>query len=250
MKLPAVFLLLAAFALASPAQAQGGDAAGAEAAWAFTGHLAGVSDYVWRGVSQSRGKPALQVELAIEHASGFHAGVFASRVDFTATDDEDDGIGHELTPYLGWSGALGTGDAELELAIGRSMFPGARPGFEVDYTEFEARLKVAGWLDAGIAYSPDIFRLGARGLYYDIGAEWPLGVRGLVLKARLGYYDLDAAAGDSYYDYLLGVGATFGQVSAELAWTDTGSYGRPLAENLDEASQAGGRFVFSLAWEF
>lgn len=250
MKLMPTALLIAMSALAAPVWAQDASSASDEAAWAFGGTVTGTSDYVWRGVSQTRGKPALQAELSVSHASGFYVGAFASNVDFTATYDEDDGIDYELDPFVGWSGALGDSGTELDVFVSRVTYPGAKRGYNVNYTEIEGKLSFAEHFHAGIAYSPDIFRLGARGIYYNAGVEWPLGEGGFALKGQVGYYDLKKAAGDSYSDYLVGVSKAFGPVTTELVWTDTSSYGPALSENLDEASQADSRVTVNVVWEF
>ncbi|WP_158601773.1 TorF family putative porin [Solilutibacter pythonis] len=251
MRVSSLGLALSLSLLAAPALAQEvGPEVGREAAWTLGGGVTGVSDYVWRGISQTRGKPALQFDLNLSHRSGFHAGVWASNVDFTATGDENDGIRYELDPYIGWSGEVFGNGSELELSLSRVTYPRAKPGFNVNYTEIEGKLTFPQHVYVGLAYSPDIFKLGARGIYYNAGVDLPLGESGWGLKAQAGHYDLKKAAGDSYDDLLLGVNRQFGPVKAELAWTDTTSYGEALSENLDEASQAGARWVLSLGWEF
>ncbi len=240
--------LVSPFALAlaqDPAESD----AGGEAAWAVHGGITVRSDYVWRGVSQTQGNPALQGEVYFENASGFHAGVWASNVDFTARGDEDDGIDVEVDPYIGWSGELGEG-VELDVFVSKAIYPGANAGFDYDYTEVEATLSFAEHYHVGLAYSPDIFNLGGRGIYYNAGFEWPLGESGFALQAQLGHYDLEDAAGDSYNDYLVGIHRTFGPIQAALQYTDTSSYSDALSEALDDAVQADGRIALVLLWAF
>ncbi len=232
---------------ALPAMAQ---SAQPEATWQVEGSVSALSDYVWRGVSQTRRKPALQLEVAANHASGFYVGGFASNVDFTAVDDENDGIRYELAPYIGWSHEFGDSGNSLDVSLSRVLYPGYNDGFKVDYTELEATFKYAEYYHVGVAYSPDIFKLGARGIYYNAGVEVPIGESGWNVKGQVGLYDLKKAAGDSYNDYLIGVSREFGPVSAELSWVGTSSFGEPLAENLDEASMAKNRFVLGLSWSF
>ena len=47
-----------------------------------TGTLTAVSDYNWRGVTQTSMDPALQGSIDYAHDSGFYAGAWASNVDF------------------------------------------------------------------------------------------------------------------------------------------------------------------------
>jgi len=240
--LPTCLLLALA---ANPALALAQDAAD-DGPWAVESTVSAMSDYVWRGVTQTDGKPALQGEVTVSHASGFYAGAWASNVDF---DDPDDGIDHEIDLYLGWAGELADG-VELDLSVARARYPGTNEGYESDYTEFAAGLSFGEYYSVGVAYSPDIFQLGDKGIYYSGQAEYPLGDSGFGLRLGAGWYDLDAAAGDSYGDWLVGVTRSFGPIDAALQYTDTFSYGEALAENLDDADKADGRLSLVLAWGF
>lgn len=225
------------------------DPASTQAHWSIRGSVTAMSDYVWRGVSQTQEDPAVQAEINLEHASGFYVGLWASSIDFTGVGEEDDGIDYELDGYLGWSGELRPG-LDLDLVLTRAAYPSARKGFDYDYTELEGTLSFAEHYHVGLAYSPDIFGLGGKGYYWNAGGEWPLGDSGFGLKAQLGHYDLQDAAGDSYNDYLLGLTREFGPVKAELQYTDTSSYGPRLSEALDDATLADGKVTLLVGWEF
>jgi hypothetical protein len=47
----------------------------------ISGNITLTSDYIWRGVSQTTGDPALQGGVAYSHENGFYAGVWGSNVD-------------------------------------------------------------------------------------------------------------------------------------------------------------------------
>lgn len=178
-----------------------------------------------------------------------YVGASASNVDFTGPDDEDDGIRYEVAPYVGWSGEVFEG-GELDVSVSRMMYPGYKPDFKVDYTEVEAKLSLVQGVYAGIAYSPNIFNLGGRGIYYNVGGNWSLGEDGWALQAQVGYYDLKKAAGDSYNDFLVGVSREVGDFTLGLNFTGTSSYGEALSENLDEAKMAKNRVALSVAYSF
>lgn len=241
--------LSAAPAWSQEASGPAGEAKEHEGDWSVSGNVTALSDYIWRGVSQTQEDPALQAEIDLQHRSGVTIGAWASTIDFTAAGEEDDGIDYELDVYLGWSGELRPG-LELEATVTRAMYPGARRGFDYDYTEFEGVLSFAEHYHVGAAYSPDIFGLGGKGYYYHAGAEWPLGDSGFGLKAQVGHYDLQDAAGDSYNDYLIALTRDFGPIHAELQYTDTSSYGEELSEALDDARLADGRTTLLLSWSF
>ena len=243
-RFPLCAALATVLAIALPARAQ--DTAD-EPAWEVTGKVMAASDYVWRGVSQTSGDPALQLEAYLEHANGFYVGAMGSNVDY---GNSQDGINHELNLYIGWAGELGK-DTELDVFLSRVAYPGHNgPDYDIDYTEIEATVTFAGRYRLGMAYSPDIFNLGGHGIYMNAGVSLPLGETGFDLTAQVGHYNLNDAAGDSYNDYLLGIGRDFGPLRADLQYTDTSSYGEALSDALDDASQADGRVALMLTWAF
>lgn len=241
-RFPLCAALAALLSTALPAHAQE-----AEATWSFSGEVVAASDYVWRGVSQTQEDPALQIEAVVEHQSGFYVGAFASNVDF---GDSVDGIDYEVSPFIGWAGELGAG-TELDVFLSRVAYPGHNGAdYDIDYTEIEATLGFSGNYHVGVAYSPDIFNLGAKGWYYFAGAEWALGDSGFTLGAQAGHYDLKDAAGDSYSDWSVALGRDFGPINARLQYSDTSSYGEILSESVGDASLADGRAALLLTWAF
>lgn len=55
-------------------------AAAATPTWTFPGSVSLVSDYIWRGQTQTWGHPAVQAGIEADHVSGFYAGVWGSNV--------------------------------------------------------------------------------------------------------------------------------------------------------------------------
>lgn len=77
----------------------GGSSVSAEdigAGFDLSGNVALGSDYIWRGVSQSQGKGAIQGGVDLTHSSGFYLGTWASNVDF------DGAASSEWDYYLGY----------------------------------------------------------------------------------------------------------------------------------------------------
>jgi uncharacterized protein (TIGR02001 family) len=60
--------------------------AGSASAFEFEGSIGGVSNYVWRGATQTAGNPAIQGSIGIEHG-GLYANAWGSQVDYN--DDTD-----------------------------------------------------------------------------------------------------------------------------------------------------------------
>ena len=74
--------LLGAAALLLPcvASAQAASAPAAEKTFAISGSATVASDYVWRGLSQTWGKPTAQVGLEAGFGDGFYLGFFGANV--------------------------------------------------------------------------------------------------------------------------------------------------------------------------
>lgn len=73
-----------------------------------TGNVALVTDYRFRGLSQSEGDPAIQGGITVSHASGLYVGVWSSSTSFNGPADAV--YGHqELDIYGGWTGAVASG---------------------------------------------------------------------------------------------------------------------------------------------
>ena len=54
--------------------------------FSVTGSAVGQTDYMFRNISQTRNRPAVQANLEVSHESGFYVGGFASNVAFAGTD--------------------------------------------------------------------------------------------------------------------------------------------------------------------
>ena len=77
-------------------------AAAAEAASPVTGNMAFVSNYVFRGLTQSWAKPAVQAGLDYVHPSGFYLGTWGSSV----SDKEYNNASMEWDFYAGYNGKI------------------------------------------------------------------------------------------------------------------------------------------------
>lgn len=71
----------------------------------FTGNVGLVSDFVYRGISQTHTQPAVQGGFDYAHASGLYAGIWGSSISWVS-----DGLGGsyplELDIYGGYKGSL------------------------------------------------------------------------------------------------------------------------------------------------
>lgn len=153
------------------------------------GTIALTSDYVFRGISQTRGGAALQVGAWVESTRGWYGSAWASNVDYGAASDAV----AEVDAVVGWRGALGDG-WRGDLNFTRFAYPGDDT---LAYTELigTATWRERGWLMLGL--SNDVFATGERGTYLQAGWRFPL-PRDVRIEIAAAQYFLDSAYGRDY----------------------------------------------------
>lgn len=121
------FAALSGVAMAEDAAPAAPAAAPAEAAapapdWTFPASISFVSNYIFRGQSQSWGKPAAQLSIEADHKSGFYAGFAGSNV----SDQWLPGADLETDFYGGFRGAVPS-VSDLSFDVGGILYyyPGA-----------------------------------------------------------------------------------------------------------------------------
>ncbi|HET9048306.1 MAG TPA: TorF family putative porin [Chiayiivirga sp.] len=242
--LPRLAAATAMLVMAFPALAQ------EESDWTLSGGAWLLSDYAWRGVSQSQEDPTWKLEGLVEHASGFYVGGEFYGVDFIPPgEDYDDGISYEGNVYVGWNREF-TDSLSLDLSYTRVFYPGSEPDYNQNFGELEAVLGFGGHYSLTANYSDNTVNLGHSAWYWRLDGEWDLGETGFTYGAGLGRYDLGKELGGTYEDYEIFLARSFEHFSAKLAWIDTSGFNETLAENLGEQHLADGRFVLSAGVTF
>lgn len=147
-----------------------------------SGSAAIVSDYRFRGVSQTDKQMAVQGGITVTHESGFYAGLWGSNLAQWGTYG---GANMELDVLGGYKATLSP-SAAIDVGLVWYMYPGGSD--KTDNAEAYARLTGTTGpvqLIAGIAYSPPQEALGK---WYDDGAS-----------AAAGVYDRTGDKGDNLY---------------------------------------------------
>lgn len=151
-------------------------AAAGQASADVTGEVTVVSDYLFRGVTQTDEKPALQAGITWEHESGFYVGGWGSSISWLADSDPDISSQVELDVFLGYAGEFGESGVGYDVGANYYWYPGSYPaGFnKADTVEVYAGLS---WnvLSAKYSYATtDLFGIddssGSGAL--DLGADW------------------------------------------------------------------------------
>jgi uncharacterized protein (TIGR02001 family) len=197
-----------------------GALAAANGAWAqVSGSVALVSDYRYRGVSESGERPALQASLAYDAPSGWYAGAFVS----TMARGEEAGTGLRALSYLGYARSLREGYA-WDAGFTYSADLG-RTGY--DYPEVHLGL-TGERFSARLSWAEDYFGQSHRAVYGELELWQPL-AEGLRLLGHLGLLRLtpgSAGADRARADLRAGIAMDLGPYALALSWV--GRDGPPL----------------------
>jgi uncharacterized protein (TIGR02001 family) len=178
------------------------------------------SEYIFRGISQTAGKPAVQGGFDWSHSSGFYAGTWASNASWL----EDFGLytnsSLEWDFYGGLKQNFPNSDFWYDLGTIYYYYPGSKnPGvISADTWELYAGI---GWKWVGVKFSysvDDYFGTRPTGQktdgtwYIDLTATYPVGETGFALIGHYGYLDVandgSGSTEASYQDWKLGVSYT------------------------------------------
>ncbi|MFO7189605.1 MAG: TorF family putative porin [Pseudomonadota bacterium] len=202
-KLILASVVAGAFAVPSLAHAQ--DSAGAESPHSFSGNFALVSDYRFRGISQTDRDPGIQGGFDYEHASGFYIGNWNASV---TTDLFNGGAGLEMDLYAGYRGEVE--GFSYDIGVLQYYYPGAKvAGTNTRYDTTELYIGAGyGPISAKIWYGVSdkwFASKDAKGsIYYELNGEFPLSDK-LSLVAHVGYQDVKDTPDADYFDYKLGL---------------------------------------------
>lgn len=194
--------------------------------WTATGNIGVVSDYYFRGISQSWHKPTVQGGMDITHSSGFYAGVWGSGVSPNTYPDANT----EIDVYAGFNGTIPTVE-KLGYTVGLYgyMYPGGSwkkyrfTGANTSATGPQAQQTPQGgrwdtveanigisydWISAKLSYTlTDWFgaetKTGWNGstkgtTYIEINAAYPLPWWDLTLIGHIGALDVAGRLNPDY----------------------------------------------------
>ena len=240
-----------------------------------SGSVAIVSDYRFRGVSQSDEEAAIQGGLTVSHESGLYVGTWASNLAGWGTFG---GANMELDLIGGFKKPIGNGGT-IDVGVTWYMYPGgaSNTDFAEPYAKLSGTLGPAS-LTAGVAYAPKQEALGnfsatrnSRGQSKDnlyLWGDGAVAIPGTPLtgKAHLGYSHGNPGLGPNgtsvtptgeYFDWMLGVDAALGRLTLSANYIDTDISRRESAYLLpnfsstkDGGSIAGSTVVFSISAAF
>lgn len=174
-----------------------------------------VSDYIWRGVSQTGGEPAVQLSIDYATENGWYVGVWGSNVDDFL---DSDGMGvaqHEIDVYTGFAGET-EGGLGWDVGLNYYAYPGAS---DLGFAEVYGKLSYS-IVSGGVYFTDDYFGTTGESAYYVYGALGiPAGPLSIDLGAGFSGGDgVEAAYGDDYSDYSVGVSYTASNLTLGIKW--------------------------------
>jgi len=195
-------------------------------------NVSATTDYRYRGISQSRLKPALQGGVDLAGPNGLYAGAWASTIKWVK--DSGGGANVEVDLYGGWKGEVAKG-LTLDVGALAYVYPSHDLAVSPNTGEIYGALSYEMFT---LKYSHSLTNLfgfadSKQSGYVDLSASFDLG-NGLMLAPHIGRQTVKNTSGASYTDYAISLSKDFsGWVpSLTLVSTSTDAYVGPDAKNL------------------
>lgn len=206
-------LLVLALSTALPAFAQ-------EASDPLSFNVGVVSEYRYRGISQTRLKPALQGGIDYASPSGFYIGAWASTIKWIKDGGGDANV--EIDVYGGYKTEVAPG-LTLDVGLLQYDYPSNKLNPSTNTLELYGALSY-GPLTAKYSHgTTNLFGFSdsKNSSYFDLTANFDLG-DGLTLTPHVGHQTVKRYAAASYTDYSLTLAKDFSGLvlSAAIIGTD------------------------------
>jgi uncharacterized protein (TIGR02001 family) len=206
--------------------------AAAEPASPFSTNVGLVTDYRYRGISQSRLKPAVSAGADYSHESGFYVGAWASSIKWIKDGGGDGNL--ELDLYGGYKFNI-TKEIGVDVGFLAYVYPSNSLAISANTQELYA---AATYGPVTLKYSTSLSNLfgfdkSKNSGYLELNSSHDMG-DGLTIVAHLGRQSVKKNSGFSYTDYKLGVTKDISGfvLGAALVGTDSDAYLSPKGKNL------------------
>jgi uncharacterized protein (TIGR02001 family) len=202
----------------------------------LTANVALTSNYVFRGISQTGGKPAIQGGFDYTHASGVYLGTWGSNVSWLTEFQGYTSGSMELDLYGGYRNTIGP--ISYDVGAIRYMYPGSKKDSVVGAWTSEVYGSVGWkWFTAKYSHyvSDSVFGVGpnTNGTYYlDLSGSLPIADTGLTLGAHWGTFNFkhssQFAVNPDYKDWKVSATYDLGKLAQQtsgmtlgVAYSDT-----------------------------
>ncbi len=205
----------------------------------FSSNVTLTTNYLYRGISQTGAKPAIQGGFDYAGASGLYIGAWGSSISWISDEGLGTNAGLELDTYAGYKGTAGS--VSYDVGFLRYNYPGTYnnfgtlgPDFAKPDTNEVYGAATYSIVTAKLSYSlGDLFGVSnAKGsTYLDLTATYPIGDSGYAVAAHYGKQTYKGSSADdlksknqdpTYADYKLVVSKDLGTgYSASLTYSKT-----------------------------
>lgn len=212
------YVLAACTSLLLASQAQADDAAPSTSTAAVntvTGSVSVVNDYLYRGLSQTDRKPALQAGIEYDTPSGWYVGAWGSNISWLAdasTSSRPISSSVETDFYAGYRGHFAT-DWSYDAGFYEYYYPGSYPhgGYTLPYTG-EGYASLA-WRGLSLKYNyafTNLFGIydSEHSAYVDLSYSYEF-IPTWVINVHVGHQDVAHTPGYAYDDWKLGIAKNF-----------------------------------------
>lgn len=199
---------------------------------ALTGNIGVVSNYVFRGISQSQNKPALQGGFDYAHSSGLYVGFWGSNIGWVEAGGYKANNSLEADFYGGYKGSFAD-DFTFDVGAIKYYYPGSTVPGKVTPDTIEGYAAI-GWKFLTLKYSHTLSKYMVawgdentstrNSNYLDLAFNYDLG-DGWGVNAHVGHQEIKHVAAASYTDWKLGVTKDIGYGVVGLSYTDTDGEG-------------------------
>lgn len=217
------------------------------------------TDYRYRGISQSRLKPAVQGGADFAHKSGLYAGVWGSSIQWIKDDGRKAGVNSgssnlEIDLYGGYKGSISDA-VGFDVGVLHYAYPSNKyvrvSGTSANTTEVYGALTFGPVTAKYSRSTSNLFGFAAPGLsskgshYLDLSASFDLG-GGWSIAPHVGHQKVKNFSPASYTDYSLAVNKDLGNglvVTGAFVGTDAGkdATGTPIYPAPDSTGAASAR---------
>lgn len=191
-----------------------------------------VSDYLYRGISQSGANPAIQGGFDLAHSSGLYIGTWGSSISTVSDAGVANSAGLELDIYGGYKGAAG--DVAYDVGYLSYNYPGSYVAGATKPDTGEVYGAVTySIVTAKLSYSlGDTFGVSkAKGsTYLEVNASYPIADSGITVGAHYGKQSFKGTTADglkalgtdpAYADYKISVTKDFSGYVVGVAYSHT-----------------------------
>lgn len=212
-----------------------------------------VSQYVFRGISQTQEKPAIQGGFDYKHSSGLYLGTWGSNV----SSDLYSGASMEWDVYGGYEGAI-TNDFSYNVGLLHYNYPGGNAGNGEKFNTTEAYGGVTWrWFNVKLSYAlSDLFGINAKsGLgtadsdgstYLEVNGNFELPQK-FMLGLHVGDTRVKRHSNLNYTDYKISLSKEYAGFNWGVAYTDTDLSPDTIVKGKNLSDE---RFILSVSKSF